>query len=1831
MSDVSRLTLAVDSRQIRSATRDLNSFGSESGRTESAMSGLRSEFGLIKRALVTLGFAGLAREVFQANVRLEALISTLTFATGSAANAARDLGYLKKISKELGLNLSAASVGFSQISAAAYQTSLQGQGVKDIFEAVSKASVVMHLSADQTAGAFLAINQMMSKGKVMAQELRLQLGERIPGAFQIAARAMGMTTKALGDYMEAGKLFTADFIPKFAIELTKTVSSALPYAIKGAQAELNRLTTAFGGIKTALGKGEFMEAIVGSFRFLTPVLEGIRDNIKLVVEGIKTLTSITVGYLVIMKGLPLAVNAVTASIGGLSAAYARAIPIERAHQIANAQNAVHTIRNEANVTQAAIAGQRTRIAAANAEVTRLTALRLVNVRSAQSAAGEVAAATAARTAAVDAVSASRGTRASAAALTAAQTRLTTAQTRLTAATSRQTASSRQLTVADTALANAERNLVALHNTHTGALNRLALANAAATRTAATATGVWAALTTTLLGTRAVLWSFNTISTVLFAGWVAVEITRWANGFTSVALAGHYMGGVVSKAFLWIGKTSKLVVVEIEHAWKVLTTTLESIWGTSQKGMVKETELIWDKTLKTMEFALSGLATVGENAAGVVGLEWKALTTKLESIWGTSQKRMAEATESIWDKTLKTMEFALSGLATVGENAAGVVGLEWKALTTKLESIWGTSQKRMAEATESIWDKTLKTMEFALSGLATVGEKAAGVVGLESMETALRKYRMGVQAPIVVKTSVQFTASRAAILEKYKRDVADVESDIKTLTEFEVTGLQKAFQPTAEQLAAAEKGKARAEEQKALTKAQEKWSKSLLTEITTLKQHTQEVGKNADEMMRLKVSRVSLEIEEAKARMASQARVSIEAKSIGDKIATVTKDFDDLRKKREALFKTGRTEYAAGREVAWSNTLNQLDKETSARTTLILKLKEEQTILTSNAGTPVLQEHIDLLVQKRAALIADNNATAMADVEGQVNDIQRKNEAIGKTEAALVLQNIARQKELILSAQARGANDDEIAKRYALIQGIKDQRRLTVQTDLEGQIEQIRRQNDQINKTSQAVELSNIARQKALFIANRTELTTQKEIEQQRELIGLLRSGVYARKAKTAWKSVATTIQNSLTDAIMGAFDSGKSFAESFADSIKSAFKSMVLKPVVQYIVSGGTAMLGLPSLAGAAGAGGGGAGGMGIGGWLNAGSTLESVWSNTTGGMSAAYTTAATSSIGQSLGLGEVATVAGAPINAGAPYAASLSELGTAVGTGLSYVGAGLAGITAGTLLAGDKTIGAINGLTSSVVGALGGALLGAQIGAGLGPVGALIGGIGGGAINAMFGHGPRETRTTTLQGTVGSGGIKGAYKTPWVEEGGWFRSDKRGEDSTALEPKQIATFKAAITATKDIFHNLMRSANEILPSSYGWSFAFDRVINTKEQQDELMMDIADSMGKYLIPSLDDFQKEGERLADTAVRLSDTFQLTSRMVAMMGKETENAFGAIGLASGEMRVRLVDLLGGVQSASSAIQSYYQAFFSDAERRANDIRELTASLAVIGVDTLPETREGFRSLVEAQDLATEAGQNTFASLISLAPAFASLFEAVDNSAEIEKTAKAMETFNKSLTQFRDTLSKDSLIQTPEVGYAQNKKEFLSISNLATLGNMEAISVFQTAATNFITASKEYSTTRLDFARDVAFVTSALNNVIAATEPMIDTSAPTDVSDTRWKASGFEFELSDVQRAFFRKLYGSNVPGFADGGYHSGGLRVVGEQGPELEFTPPSYIAPFVKASRSGAGDTSSKEAVEEIRALRAELKAANIAIVKNTSETSRTLRRWNGDGLPEERVA
>jgi hypothetical protein len=90
---------------------------------------------------------------------------------------------------------------------------------------------------------------------------------------------------------------------------------------------------------------------------------------------------------------------------------------------------------------------------------------------------------------------------------------------------------------------------------------------------------------------------------------------------------------------------------------------------------------------------------------------------------------------------------------------------------------------------------------------------------------------------------------------------------------------------------------------------------------------------------------------------------------------------------------------------------------------------------------------------------------------------------------------------------------------------------------------------------------------------------------------------------------------------------------------------------------------------------------------------------------------------------------------------------------------------------------------------------------------------------------------------------------------------------------------------------------------------------------------------------------------------------------------------------------------------------------------------------------------------------------------------------------------------------------------------------------------------------------------------------------------------------------------------------VPAFAAGGWHTGGLRVVGEDGPELESTGPARI--FSNTQLRGL--FSGGDMAAELKALRAELaafRAANSAegraIAAATYKTALLLDRVMPDG-------
>jgi hypothetical protein len=92
---------------------------------------------------------------------------------------------------------------------------------------------------------------------------------------------------------------------------------------------------------------------------------------------------------------------------------------------------------------------------------------------------------------------------------------------------------------------------------------------------------------------------------------------------------------------------------------------------------------------------------------------------------------------------------------------------------------------------------------------------------------------------------------------------------------------------------------------------------------------------------------------------------------------------------------------------------------------------------------------------------------------------------------------------------------------------------------------------------------------------------------------------------------------------------------------------------------------------------------------------------------------------------------------------------------------------------------------------------------------------------------------------------------------------------------------------------------------------------------------------------------------------------------------------------------------------------------------------------------------------------------------------------------------------------------------------------------------------------------------------------------------------------------------------------IKGYASGGFHSGGLRLVGENGPELEVTGPSriYNADQTAAMLRGGGDNSALLA--EVRQLRAESRQAQFQIAKNTQQLGVQLRKWDDEGTPKAR--
>lgn len=166
-----------------------------------------------------------AQKVPQVAAEFQTLARTLKILTGDSNSAAREMEYIKTVANRVGGDIKDLADGYIKLTAATKGTNLEGGQTRRIFEAVAGSMGVLGSSSAETARAIQAVTQIVSKGVVSMEEFRQQLAERLPGAFQVTAKQLGITTAELNDLISSGRLTADDVLPALARGLEEMYKS----------------------------------------------------------------------------------------------------------------------------------------------------------------------------------------------------------------------------------------------------------------------------------------------------------------------------------------------------------------------------------------------------------------------------------------------------------------------------------------------------------------------------------------------------------------------------------------------------------------------------------------------------------------------------------------------------------------------------------------------------------------------------------------------------------------------------------------------------------------------------------------------------------------------------------------------------------------------------------------------------------------------------------------------------------------------------------------------------------------------------------------------------------------------------------------------------------------------------------------------------------------------------------------------------------------------------------------------------------------------------------------------------------------------------------------------------------------------------------------------------------------------------------------------------------------------------------------------------------------------------------------------------------------------
>ena len=196
---------------------------------------------------------------------------------------ARSLKFLTELTDKYGTDLIGTTEAFAKFKAAATPAGIAMAEQERIFSNISKAMASFGISGGEAALTMMAITQMMSKGKISSEELRRQLGERMPVAMQAMANAAGVSMSQLDKLLKEGKLRSAEIMGKFSDELAKLSGDT---STDNLESSLGRLKNSFTNLADSLHVYDNFKALVEKVKDLLDYLRTHLSNLYIWAGGL---------------------------------------------------------------------------------------------------------------------------------------------------------------------------------------------------------------------------------------------------------------------------------------------------------------------------------------------------------------------------------------------------------------------------------------------------------------------------------------------------------------------------------------------------------------------------------------------------------------------------------------------------------------------------------------------------------------------------------------------------------------------------------------------------------------------------------------------------------------------------------------------------------------------------------------------------------------------------------------------------------------------------------------------------------------------------------------------------------------------------------------------------------------------------------------------------------------------------------------------------------------------------------------------------------------------------------------------------------------------------------------------------------------------------------------------------------------------------------------------------------------------------------------------------------------------------------------------------------